>query len=328
MRQPDRSRRRWPIFVGPALSVALLAVAAALFAVRPIGAAVLTQFPLWMWSVPGSLLALLGLGRRRGRHRRAVLAALAGWFAILLALAEEPVSLARSLVPDSASSALRVVTLNAAGGSPEAANEVVAWKPEIVLLQETPRGDAIDQLAKRLYGADAVIARSEDTAVLARGTGEALKLPDELGWHASALKLRRPNGHEIVVVSLRLDPPPLRLDILSPDAWRTQSVHCLQQQAMLAALARWIDTLPPNTEILVGGDFNVPQRDAVTVPLQRRLTDAFALAGRGWGGTVMNELPLVRFDQIWVGGSLRPRAVRAVPTQNSDHRAVLLELEQ
>jgi vancomycin resistance protein VanJ len=76
---------------------------------------------------------------------------------------------------------------------------------------------------------------------------------------------------------------------------------------------------------ILGGDFNTPVPDAV-FKLLHRFHDAHREAGRGWGNTAVNNLPIARPDQIWLKG-LHAISVRAIRTQNSDHRLVLADIQ-
>jgi len=84
--------------------------------------------------------------------------------------------------------------------------------------------------------------------------------------------------------------------------------------------------VPPDTPIILGGDFNAPAGDAVLRLLRPRLHDAFREGGRGWGNTVLNDLPVLRFDQTWLSGDLRATRVHARKTQRSDHRMVVCDI--
>ena len=79
--------------------------------------------------------------------------------------------------------------------------------------------------------------------------------------------------------------------------------------------------------MIVGGDFNAPQRDAALSVLGPQLRDAFPEAGQGWGDTIINEAPFLRIDQVWISPTLHPRTVTAHRTIHSDHRLVVCDLE-
>ena len=78
--------------------------------------------------------------------------------------------------------------------------------------------------------------------------------------------------------------------------------------------------------MIVGGDFNAPQGDAVFRLLRPKLHDAFAEGGRGWGNTILNDVPVLRIDQFWVSETFRSDSVVARGTRNSDHRMVICDL--
>ena len=104
--------------------------------------------------VPGITFAAFGL-RRRGN--RVGFVTFAGWFVFLLVFAEEPWSLLRSLTPSGVvrgrGEALRVVSLNCNVGDVRAAGEVARYRPDVVLLQESPSRGEVESVARALFGA-------------------------------------------------------------------------------------------------------------------------------------------------------------------------------
>ena len=132
-----RFARRVPLAGSVALGVALAVV----YVWRPDACAAVTIVPVGAWLVPGLALTVLDLRSRRGW------VVVAAWVVFLIALAEEPRSLGRGLIrsgtlaPGTMSppvGAIRVVSLNCAIGTVPAADEVAAYHPDIVLLQESP----------------------------------------------------------------------------------------------------------------------------------------------------------------------------------------------
>ena len=131
-------------------------------------------------------------------------------------------------------------------------------------------------------------------------------------------------GREIEVISTRLLPAVFRADLWSPDCWREQTENRRDRREQLRAIARRIgSTAAP---VIVGGDFNAPQGDAVFRLLRPKLHDAFNESGLGWGDTIINDFPVLRIDQISVSGAFRSHAVVARGTRNSDHRMVICDL--
>jgi vancomycin resistance protein VanJ len=77
---------------------------------------------------------------------------------------------------------------------------------------------------------------------------------------------------------------------------------------------------------LVAGDFNSPPGSHGLRPLRRRLADAFAADGSGFGFTFPNRLPLLRIDYLLVSPELAVLDCRVLRTGASDHRAVVADL--
>jgi hypothetical protein len=318
-----------------ALSLSLLLglATAICYATRSDLCAAVTVFPPWLWPVPGLLLALFAF-RRRERNR-AVWGVAAVWLVYVLAFAEEPASLLRRSPWDGAewhgprdkwARLVRVVSLNCAGGSPEAAAEVVAWKPEIVLLQESPGRPDVERLARQLWGAEAGVTVGPDASILARGTLLPAVLPREERVFFVQARARLSSGVRAEVISLRLIPPLVRNDLWSPDCWREQTANRRARREQLRLVARRIASVPRDIPLLVGGDFNAPAGDAAFRLLQPRLYDTFKRAGIGWGNTIVNEFPFARIDQVWASEPIRAGAVQARRTQYSDHRMVVCDL--
>jgi vancomycin resistance protein VanJ len=327
---PGRIRRRIPLgLLG--LSVALCLAASLCYALRPDACAAVTVLPSWVWPLPGLLLAGLG-GSRTGKRPAAAVGVL--WLLYLLLFMDEWPSLVRPRSwPAPAwqaarehGKALRVVSLNCAGGSIEAAAEVVSYRPDLVLLQEAPGKADVRRMARRLFGADAAVLVGPDTSILARGRLSPVPLPPSLRVYFVQARVQWSSGIETEVISLRLLPPSVRLDLWSPGCWREQTANRRARRDQLRAVAQQIKALPRSVPLIVGGDFNAPAGDAVFRLLQPRLHDSFTEAGMGWGNTIVNDFPFHRIDQVWVSDPFQPTAVLARKTQHSDHRLVIADL--
>jgi len=221
---------------------------------------------------------------------------------------------------------LRVVTLNCAGGSSAAAAEVARFHPDIILWQEIPSPPEIRRLTKKILGPRAEVVMGLDTAIAARGRVEAQMLPREMQRFCAQARVHFSDGREMAVASLHLMTPPLRVDLWSPDCWKSQSQQRQIQREQLQSIGTRLAKISTTMPVIVGGDFNMPQGDAVLRLLQPRLQDSFRLGGLGWGDTITNEFPLLRIDQIWVSSAFTVRGVRAYHTRYSDHRMVVCDL--
>jgi vancomycin resistance protein VanJ len=299
------------------------------YLVRPDAAALVTLFPAWGWGLAG-LLALLPV--RRLYHRSAVWAAAAAWLLFIPLFAEEPASLIRGLaqaryllpVPAKPPGLVRVVSLNCAGGDPAAAQEVIAYHPDIVLLQESPRAADVEAVARALFGASGTAIVGWDTAIVARAP-LALTQPARASSYWVEARARLPDGREAELVSLRYVPPVLSLAFWSPESWREQAENRQARRRQAEQLRARMAALP-DIPLIVGGDFNAPADDAVCRLLKPRLRDTFREAGCGWGSTGTNDYPLVRVDQVWASRPFRAVGVVARKTAHSDHRLVVCDL--
>lgn len=291
-----------------------------------------TVFPVWLWFFLALPWTLLGLSRTTKRQFVAVAVL---WLLYLTLFCEELRSLLRFRHISTGEwqslrrqgKALRIVSLNCAGGSEQAADEVLKMQPDIVLLQESPSRQAVEQLAYKLFGKDASVLWGVDASIMARGTIVPVDLPSLLDGFCVHGSIRLTSGLQADVVSIRLLPNLVRMDLWSPNCWRAYKENRQARREQLRAVMQHLDeTVSHDTPLIVGGDFNAPQCDAIFRLMRPRLHDAFAEGGIGWGNTMLNELPVVRIDQIWVSKHFRAVAVIAVKTLHSDHRMVVCDL--
>lgn len=320
-----------------ALSALGLILVTICYAMRPDMATALTVFPVWVWPVPGLFLLRLAWFREAGqRYKFAIAIVCVSWFAYVVAFAEEVRSLRRSVLSSWRSSThweemarqgrtLRVVSVNV-GLDLAAAADVKQYAPDLVLLQESPSPAAAEKMADELFQGEAGVLVGVDASVLARGKVAPVPLPPDSGLYFTQARVQLTTGIEIGVISLHLATPPVRVDLWSPSAWTELRMHRGKQLAQMQTIARQIAHIPPNVPIIVGGDFNAPQGDAIFRLLEPRLRDAFRDGGVGWGNTHENDLPVLRIDEIWISDHFGAGQVRAHRTARSDHRFVVCDL--
>jgi hypothetical protein len=288
-----------------------------------------TAWPVWLWAVWALLLAPIGLSRAT---KRAFLGVCCVWLLCVGILAEEPRSMARRPrlserefeASRERAEAVRIVTLNCAGGDPTAAAEVADYDPDVVLLQESPGEKEVRSLADDLFGPDAAVVWGADTSVVARGAISTVS--EQRDAHATVAQVDLVSGIRLGAVSLRLSPPVFRTDVWSMGYWRSHEANRRRHREEMAGIIEDMQALPADAPLVAGGDFNVPAGDAVTRLLRSRLHDAFRQGGVGWGSTVLNNYPVLRFDQVWISEPLRAVRVRAHRTKHSDHRLVVCDV--
>lgn len=286
-----------------------------------------TLVPAYWWVLPALVLTRFGaVDPRTGRWSRAAWIVLASWGVFLVLEVEEPRSLVRGwLVPADRSHDVRIVTLNTGDGGVRSIRALAALEPDIVLVQEAPGTPALKEATAELFGDEGDFVSVGDVAILARGRVEPIDA--KAGSHFVRAEVTIAGLPSLDVVSLRLHPPPPRFDFWSPGFWRDHwTVRTTHRGELQEVVASYGDSgFGPRT--IFGGDFNAVPEDAAIKLVRADLTDAFTVAGRGWGPTGANPLPVFRVDQVWVGTHVRVVTARTFSTEWSDHQAVICDLD-
>jgi vancomycin resistance protein VanJ len=318
---------QWLRRLSLSVSLALLVGASVCFAGRWDAVAVVTLPPFWAWSFLGIVPLLVTWRLRPGWLPRTVLTA---WLVTAVAWSDDLGFLIRSPFTDGSSSFaqtgnrhVRVVSLNCAS-SVAAAREVGQYRPDIVLLQESPASNELVRLCQEWFGQQGGMIYGLDCSVLTRGQVKVVDTPRSLRFTCG--EVQSAEGLTMDVVSLRLHPPDIRLDLWSAECWKQ---HTRGRQIRRSQLQELIAALPPVSKdraVIVGGDFNAPAGDAIFRLLRPFLKDCFGEAGTGWGDTALNSMPISRPDQIWASRRIVTRRACATKTLHSDHRMVIADL--
>lgn len=313
----------------PIISTTVCIVVAACLLIQPDWLAPIILVPTWFWLLPGLSLASCGFDRD---HKRRFLTALVAWCSFAWFFVDETRSLLRPKSTASSSgkliqperNSIRVITLNCSVGQTRCVEELAAWKPDIVLLQESPGENQLTQLTGAVVGNNGACLHGGDVSILARGRLQSRFL--DPSSHFIQAEVELPNGIRIEVLSTRLSPPVPRIDFWMPGFWSDHWEKRVEHRQQVLEIMEHLENVPTPRHLIVGGDFNAPPHDGALFPLQARLADAFRSGGRGWGATGTNEYPLFRVDQIWISDTLQAESVTAERTQYSDHRMVVCDL--
>jgi endonuclease/exonuclease/phosphatase (EEP) superfamily protein YafD len=221
-----------------------------------------------------------------------------------------------------AAQALRVITWNVAG-DPAALQHLRELNPDIVLLQEMAGAPRQGWEAYQWTA-------GFDPATLSRHPARRLPTRKVGPWTEPLLVLvSLPDGCGIVVANVRLVLPSVVTWIADGFRGDPRDRHAARV-GQFEALARLLDESVHYSAagaVLLCGDFNSPPGLPTMAPLRSFLTDAWTVAGRGWGGTATAELPLARIDQCWASASLRPVSARVLRAPVSDHRMLLVDYD-
>jgi len=274
-------------------------------------------WPASIGAIVGFLLSILSKKWRLGL--------IVAWCGFAILFVDEALSLPRMLLPVP-NHDFRVVSLNCAGGSLEAAYEVANVKPDLVLLQESPSEEDLRKLTLRLYGDKGSYLKGPDASIVANGKLTQEPMSIRVSDFIAAI-WTPPSGQSVKVVSLRLTPPTMRVDLYNPDAWSEFAANRKSRREEVAEIAATLKKVGFTPDI-IGGDFNSPPDRAVFASLVQGLDDSFANVGRGYGATCVNPYPcVVRIDQIWAGRSAEAKRAWVDKTENSDHRMLVADFK-
>lgn len=328
-RESSRRVRCWICLIA---SSTLCFFGSAYWAWPPDELAMLHLCPRWAWWLVGVTTA--GFAYEKNRWR-VVLSVGLIWVVTGVCLVEESRSLARGWISPSPTRMrnqehrrrLRIVTLNCGSGGGLSVRDALGWNPDIVLLQESPSQTELEALTAQAFGEEASVIWSSDASIMSRIPIHEGNI--ETGSCFVRARIPMPNGRTLSIISLRLQPPLIRLDFWQADCWQSyRATRDRHRQELRETIAEGLPhELNGSSAAIVGGDFNLVARDPALDVLPNWLSDSFRTAGRGWGNSIVSDFPIHRIDQIWASSQFSPVNVWTVYTPNSDHRMVIADLE-
>jgi endonuclease/exonuclease/phosphatase (EEP) superfamily protein YafD len=238
----------------------------------------------------------------------------------------------------------------------------VPWRG---LLSGSPAGTPIRLLTCNMHyyrentrRLEQLIAESRpDIVLLQEWRGSEPSESFESGWHthqvrglflASVFPLRRATqfgsdstGEQGLIMKYELETPGGTINVFSlhlasprdglarmvhergtaPDGLEANCRLRWRQSEYLARLAEQV-----SGPLLLAGDFNTPPESAIFRSIWDRYTDAFGVAGWGWGYTFRDNRTLVRIDHLLTGPGWHCDACWVGPYVGSSHRPVLADL--
>ena len=328
-------RRTGWLLVGASLALHFFSVLA--YARQPDLLAAYTVVPIWVWGGLGIFLSATAFYFLRAPLSLVVTAV---WTLTILLGADEarvianigtPAPQPGEAVPVAGVKPIRVVTMNVATyrfGDP--ADDIAAWDPDIVVLQEAS-GYRVKAIADRLYGGHGDYRSFSLNGVATRWkiTREVRNPDPRFLFFNHNVTIEMPDKRSIEVVNLHLSSAATDLRLWKPECWRTHRENRRQRHLEIAVALKILEDttdFPGAQPVILAGDFNAPATDPIQHRLERDFDDAFLEAGTGWGNTFQRRIPILRLDQIHVTRHFTPVRCKAVTTRNSDHRMVVADL--
>lgn len=248
----------------------------------------ITIWPPFVWANLAMVLTLAGVRRFRTRSQGLLLFA---WIAFWIGFGEDKWWLMDRVISVK-NPTWKVVTLNCAGGFPEAAEEAFQLEPDIIFLQESPSKKDIDELAQQYFRDGYDIAWGVDASIIVR-RGSLRVIEKTIAF--TTVAYQPPDGDPLVLCSLRLSPPVFRLDYWSADCWQAYASNRQMHRRELTEVSKSVLSQTDTFDAIVAGDFYwTPDSE-----MQRIFFHELSPISRGSGYSAVNEFPLARIDQVW-----------------------------
>jgi vancomycin resistance protein VanJ len=243
----------------------------------------------------------------------------------------------RRLLPAPAGERVRVVSFNAGGDrlpAPMLPSVLDRWQAQIVGIQEC--GEALSAAARLVPGWHVHVSRDlcffsrypiREAAVMDRSGLDRIKQSeaDEPGGAGYVVRfvLDGPRG-PLRAANLHLETPRKGLEgLMSGDRRRMRNNTDIR--GIEAGLAReWV--APGTGPLVVLGDFNTPIESVFFRDQWGDLTDAFSVAGVGFGITKYNGWIGARIDHVLTSDDWHVDRAVVDAQQLSDHRALIVDL--
>jgi len=329
------TRRSGWLLVGASLALHFLTVVA--YARQPDLLAALTVLPIWVWGGLGVLLSGLAF-----YFLRAPLSLImTGVWAFTVLLGADEAKVIANIgteapekgipLPVKGRQPIRVLTLNVAQFSfGDPTEDIAAWEPDIVLLQEA-QPKQVKAIADRLYQGSGDFRAYALNGVASRWeiTQEVRNQNPKFRFLHHHVSIMTPDRGPIEIANIHLSEATTSMSLWKPSCWRDHKANRRQRQVEVAVALGVLEktcAFPGAQPVIFAGDFNAPPTDPIQRQLRRDFNDAFAEAGTGWGNTYQRRIPVLRIDQIHATRHFTPVRCRAVTTRHSDHRMVIADL--
>jgi endonuclease/exonuclease/phosphatase (EEP) superfamily protein YafD len=270
---------------------------------------VATRYVFYLPTAPVAAVCAVALMMRLVQRRRKWVAAISGiaLAAIAYCVLTDEFHFARPHAnPGDTAKALTVVTWNIQGGRSD-------W----------------DAVSERIRREDPDIVMLAEAHVWKSHWGMRVWLKEFPGYHVAQiigpltiLTKGKILSHEYVDVNrarflraaLEINGKPLNIIVFHPRP------HIRgDREAIYRTLAEFIDEFGDDTPLILSGDFNTPPNSAYLDPVEKRMSNAFHVAGSGFYYSWPSYLPLLAIDHTFVNSRVKVMDYRILPTDLSDH---------
>jgi len=297
------------------------------YALQPDHFAAFTLMPVWVWGGCGIFASVVAI---QLLNTRLTWIPVAAWFGVILLFADEARTLGNfanetpkpgPAPPYKGEPVIRVITANC---HTRTMTELMAWAPDIVLLQDAWPHQA-HQIARQLFGKEANIQIHETNAIIARW-----KISDPVftaHQRSQQATLHMPDGGSFHVVNVHLLSAATDLSLWRREVWTEHRINrAIRSNELNRALAA-LHTGPNLSDpaVILGGDFNAPPGDPIYRSLKNHFRDAHPAVGARWGNTYHRRFPILRIDRIHATRHFSAVRAGTGVAATSDHRFVIAD---
>ena len=283
--------------------------------------------PQILYMMPGFLILGLALLRRRWLSASITMSLLGVSFFWFIGWSTGPG--ARANESERTPDTLRVMTYNVNGyenGEQNIAAMIDYMQPDIVFLQEADNYECDRLHANRFKAAlkhyavvfEGQIGIATNGKVVRRWSLPLINNDAVRPIQYAEIMVR---GHKYTVANLHGRPQWYKFTIESGTYATKLSRFGKQNLEQTRQLLR--DT---PRDAIIGGDFNHSPRGIAYHEMREQYQNAFEVAGKGWGYTLIPSFPVQRIDHIWVPKSMKVLRAWVPQVFTSDHLAVVADI--
>ena len=330
-----RSGARWQTIVGVACVIYTLLIGVVLLAVRILGdrwwpCTLLMFSARWPWGLPlVVLLPVAAIHRRRSLLVLSLSAVLVVGGILDFRIPWRSWTYAAPSVGSGTS--LRVITWNVHrcdGVNVAASSRWLADQhADVIALEEWPK----DWPAELLVGEGWHVLHDGELCVASRQDIRRHAPPafgEAFAEHGAGSRywLTTPAG-DIPFAAMHLASPHPDFHAalhLEADGRERVALNTTRRKAQAAEVAAWAEVV--GSRVIIVGDLNTPSDSPLFDGRQKKLSDAFLVAGAGFGYTYTHRGAMARIDHVIFGSEWRCRRCTVGPALGSPHRPVIADL--
>lgn len=304
--------------------------------------AIVSTYPLWIWGIIMGLPALISW---IFFYSRFGLITSCLWLLCIILTNDHLPAMSRTGQPKDDPEltdvfrSLRVISFNCQSMEVLDPEAFVSYHPQAILLQGMRPSHDLNAFARHLFGELFEIITVDDCAIVTK-KGEMENIDVILGHAAVPGTVAEPiglivewtpksTGTKIRLMNINLTHTDPFKSIFSPSNWLYYTNMRLTHRLEIAGLVRKTEQIEDKTAeypLILGGSFSVQASSPIFKPLAARFRDTYTLSASSYGSTFPSDLPLMRFDRVFVSDLVTVRNCETIYVPGSVRKAVFADI--